>query len=560
MRRFILICFSSLLLIAILPCRAAEDVSALSQLSTEKLVELGQHADSDNNPEKALVYFTIAAKRYNPENSRDEKFQSMNAYIGKWYVYFFVYFDHVNAFEALSKAQEIADEIGHSSSRILLNYGCMYQTLAEQSEDRELLRKAWDFYLRSFETSGDSDANTANMAFSNLVQLATELNKVSELQPMLKSFLKKNASVKQKTPSFIFDSISYGIITRFDSKDYAGAIAELNSETLNRVVLEPGMRRYDIVRRINLAKAYILMSGKYDHALRIMLRAEEIADSMDMKDARLEVYKYLRDLYMQSGENSKSLDYQHKYLALKDTVLNYRSGAAISELTYLKKVNEVEHNLDELENKRMIQKRIIWGAVVFIVLVTMLLILLRRHNKRLRVLNETLYHKNILLMENEDSMRRQLEETARLREKESNPPARNATEKYSHSDLSDNEKEDIYLGIMNVLLNTPEVFSPDFSANRLAELTGYSYRHISQVINEKTGDNFNALINDIRIREACRGVRPGGKFARFTVEGIANAVGFRSRTSFIAAFKKFTGMTPSVYMKTAEQRAKTQTN
>lgn len=560
MKRFILICFSSLLLIAILPCRAAEDVSALSQLSTEKLVELGQHADSDNNPEKALVYFTIAAKRYNPENSRDEKFQSMNAYIGKWYVYFFVYFDHVNAFEALSKAQEIADEIGHSSSRILLNYGCMYQTLAEQSEDRELLRKAWDFYLRSFETSVDSDANTANMAFSNLVQLATELNKVSELQPMWKSFLKKNASVKQKTPSFIFDSISYGIITRFDSKDYAGAIAELNSEMLNRVVLEPGMRRYDIVRRINLAKAYILMTGKYDHALRIMLRAEEIADSMDMKDARLEVYKYLRDLYMQSGENSKSLDYQHKYLALKDTVLNYRSGAAISELTYLKKVNEVEHHLDELENKRMIQKRIIWSAVVFIVLVTMLLILLRRHNKRLRVLNETLYHKNILLMENEDSMRRQLEETTRLREKESNPPARNATEKYSHSDLSDNEKEDIYLGIMNVLLNTPEVFSPDFSANRLAELTGYSYRHISQVINEKTGDNFNALINDIRIREACRGVRPGGKFARFTVEGIANAVGFRSRTSFIAAFKKFTGMTPSVYMKTAEQRAKTQTN
>lgn len=541
--------------------RAAKDAYALNRLSTSELVKRGQQSVMGYDNEQALVYFTVAAKRYSPSLEKEEKHLVMDAEVGKWYVYFFTYFDHVNAFKALSRAQEIADEISHNSSRILLNYGCMYQTLAEQSGDTALLEKAWDYYLKAFNTGKgrDADPSTINQAFGNLVQVADQLGKVDELKPIWKTFIRNNRGARRYM-SFTFDSLFYGITLKMHAGDYAGAVADLNSELMNTVVANPDMRRYDIVRRINLAKALIGLTGRYDKAIACMLATEAIADSLGMKDARLEVYKYLRDIYSQAGQKENALEYQHKYLELKDTVLNYRSGAAISELTYLKKVEAVERDLDAMDHKRAMQTRIIWGAAGLIVLAAVLLWLLRRHNRRLRQLNATLYSHNRLLMEKEDATRRELEESVRRREQEAKAqpapaPAANA-EKYSRSDLTEAEKEDIYLNVMNVLLHSPEVFTPEFSSSRLAELTGYTYRHISQVINEKTGDNFNALVNDIRVKEACRGMQPGGRFARLTVEAVANAVGFRSRTSFIAAFKKFTGMTPSAYMKTAESNAK----
>lgn len=554
MRRLLLFCLL-LLLLGGRYVLAAEDVYALNRLSTSELVKRGQEAVEKSDNEQALVYFTVAAKRYAPGLDKQEKFQTMVANMGKWYIYFFEYFDHVNAFQALSTAQEIAGDIGHNYSRIMLSYGCMYQTLAEQSDDKSLLGKAWGYYLKSFliGLKNDSDMSSANMAFSNLVQLATELNRVDELKPLWKDFLRRNAGMRTSSPSFTFDSLFYGIILKLHSGDYAGAIAGLNSERMNRAVTVHSMRRYDIVRRINLAKAYIGMTGRYDEALECMLSAEAIADSVGMKDARLEVYKTLRDIYSQAGKKENALEYQHKYLELKDTVLNYRSGAAISELTYLKKVETVEHDLDEMDRKRAVQVRIIWGAAGLIVLAVVLLLLLRRHNRRLRQLNEVLYRNNSLLMEKEDATRRELEESVRRREQEAGADKQTSrAARYSGSDLSEADKDNIYLSVMDVLLHSPEVFTPEFSSSRLAELTGYTYRHISQVINEKTGDNFNALVNDIRVKAACRGMQPGGRFARLTVEAVANAVGFRSRTSFIAAFKKFTGMTPSAYMKTAE--------
>lgn len=533
----------------------SENVYILNRLSTDSLVRKGQSEVERSNNDEALVCFTIAAKRYSPDMDDDEKFQAMIANVGKWYVYFFEYYDHVNAFKALSTAHEISREIGRSDSRIMLDYGCMYQTLAEQSEDPKLLEQALDYYAKAFKIGleKDSDLATANMAFTNIVQVNAVLDRTEELAPLWESFIRANMKMKTVSPSFSFDSIFYGVIVKMHYNDFSGAISELDGLQMNSIVSRPGMGRYDIVRRINLAKSYIGLTGGFSQAIKCMQRAEEIADSVGMKDARLEVYKYLRDIYARSGQKEKSLEYQHKYLSLKDTVLNYRSGAAISELTYLQKVADVEKDLDQIEKKRKLQANVLWIAVAIIMLAAILIFLLRRHNRRLRILNETLYQNNILLMEKEETARKELEETARKKAAITESPQQNSA-KYQNSDLTDTEKDDIYLSVMNVLLNSPEVFEPDFSSARLAELTGYTYRHISQVINEKTGDNFNALVNDIRIKEACRGMQPGGRFANLTIEAICNSVGFRSRTSFVAAFKKFTGLTPSRYQKMASEK------
>lgn len=542
----------SIIAVTCLRVHGADNVDSLNKLSTEALVRKGQLAVDKYDNEEALVCFTIAAKRYSPDIEDNEKLQTMIANVGKWYIFFFEYYDHVNAFKAISTAHEISKEIGRSDSRIMLNYGCMYQTLAEQSEDTELMKKALDYYVKAFKTGlvKDSDMSAVNMAFSNLVQVCSILDRTDQLPSLWSSFMKRNQEMKTVSPAFSFDSLFYGVIMKMHRKDFAGAITELDGPQMNAIVTQEGMGRYDIVRRINLAKSYIGLTGTFTKAIECMVQAEAIADSVGMKDARLEVYKYLRDIYEESGQKDKSLEYQHKYLSLKDSVLNYRSGAAISELTYLKKVEDVEKNLDSIEHRRKLQARVIWIAGAIIILAAVFIFLLRRHNRSLRMLNETLYRNNLLLIEKEETARRDLEDA--LKEIDNtDAPVKPNTVKYQRSDLTEEEKDEIYLSIMNVMLNSKEVFEPNFSLARLVELTGHVYRHLSQVINEKSGDNFSALVNDIRIKEACRGMQSGGRFANLTIEAIANSVGFRSRTSFIAAFKKFTGLTPSKYQKMA---------
>lgn len=537
--------------------KGTDDVRILNKMPTDSLIDRGQKDVNNGNFEDALVCFTVAAKRYEPDLDKEEKRRTMVANVGKWYVYFFQYYDHVNAFKALSAAQEISREIGENNSRIYLNYGCMYQTLAEQSDDSGLLEKAFGYYKKAIiiGLKNDTDLSSVNMAFSNLVQISATLDKIDQLNVYREKVLKRNAELKVNSPTLSFNNIFYDVILKMRAKDYSGAIKELDGEKIRNIVRQEGMGRFDVVRLINLAKAHIGLDGNYPKAIEYLQRAELTADSVAMKDARLEVYKNMRDVYEDSGLKDKAMEYQYKYLALKDSVLNYRSGAAIGELTYLKKIENVEKSLDSIQKKKEMLTDIVWLAIALIAIAATSLWLLRRHNIRLRTLNETLYKNNLLLIEKEETTRNKLEEAVRQKSLSENDSERK-TARYHRSDLTDEEKEDIYLSVMNVLLNSHEVFESDFSSARLAELTGYTYRHISQVINEKTGDNFNALVNDTRVKEACRNMQPGGKFSNLTIEAIANSVGFRSRTSFIAAFKKFTGMTPSGYQKIAAEKSK----
>jgi AraC-like DNA-binding protein len=42
-------------------------------------------------------------------------------------------------------------------------------------------------------------------------------------------------------------------------------------------------------------------------------------------------------------------------------------------------------------------------------------------------------------------------------------------------------------------------------------------------------------------------------YGNFTIEAISSGVGFKSRTSFVTSFKRFTGLTPSEYQAQAKR-------
>lgn len=98
-----------------------------------------------------------------------------------------------------------------------------------------------------------------------------------------------------------------------------------------------------------------------------------------------------------------------------------------------------------------------------------------------------------------------------------------------------------------------KLFDPDFSVQALADAVNVKYKTISEVIHEKWGCNFNTFVNTRRIREASKRI-DSMKYDNLSMDAIMQGVGFRSRATFIAAFKKVTGLKPSEYQRIARER------
>ena len=89
------------------------------------------------------------------------------------------------------------------------------------------------------------------------------------------------------------------------------------------------------------------------------------------------------------------------------------------------------------------------------------------------------------------------------------------------------------------------------TARQIAEIIDEDPRAISAALAIETGDNFFALINQLRVREACRLLRDP-KFAEWSAEEIGLRSGFSSRQSFYTAFNLYVGVTPKKYRKQEE--------
>jgi AraC-like DNA-binding protein len=89
---------------------------------------------------------------------------------------------------------------------------------------------------------------------------------------------------------------------------------------------------------------------------------------------------------------------------------------------------------------------------------------------------------------------------------------------------------------------------PLLTLHQLAKGLGMSPYYLSLVINECLSQNFYDFINGYRIKLSLEMLNDP-KFKQKTILNILYACGFNSKSTFNAAFKKHTGVTPSVVRK-----------
>jgi AraC-like DNA-binding protein len=106
------------------------------------------------------------------------------------------------------------------------------------------------------------------------------------------------------------------------------------------------------------------------------------------------------------------------------------------------------------------------------------------------------------------------------------------------------------------LVNDKAFLKNGFSITDLSHAAGYPVHQISAFINNHLGMNFNEYVNRFRINYLLSQLEENKEWQNYTLEALAQKVGFNNRYTFINAFKKVTGSTPSAYLKSSDEKLK----
>lgn len=120
--------------------------------------------------------------------------------------------------------------------------------------------------------------------------------------------------------------------------------------------------------------------------------------------------------------------------------------------------------------------------------------------------------------------------------------------RYESSPLNTVQKDDFHHKLVDHMRSQKPYLDQELTISQLADQLQINSKYLSQVINEKQEQNFMDFINSHRIERA-KELLLSPAFQYYTIQAIAEEAGFRSKSAFYTAFKKFTGMTPVAFRK-----------
>jgi AraC-like DNA-binding protein len=120
--------------------------------------------------------------------------------------------------------------------------------------------------------------------------------------------------------------------------------------------------------------------------------------------------------------------------------------------------------------------------------------------------------------------------------------------RYKQSTLTEEQAENYLAKLLEFMKKEKPFLKDNLTAKELAHQVGISYRHLSQIINEKLQQNFFDFINRYRVEEAKK-LLAREKDKRNSILAIAYDAGFNSKTTFYTVFKKYEHRSPSQFIK-----------
>jgi len=525
-------------------------------ISTDELLKKAvAYMDDTLKRDSALVWFGVVANRYYDRGLTDEeRSKAIKAMNNLGYMYFYYYQDYVKSYSYLTKGLKCATENKFNTHfpYLYLNMGNLYAVNQDLSNNELIQDMTLEYYKKAFHASVSMhNYPMLCITVNNMLLQAYNDNLIDEVKAELDSFA--TMKIPRETDLLEYDRCLLRAIMSLRSQDYETALSECD-KAAKEVSTANTPERY-LGDALGLKAHALSLMGFHEEAKALFHKVEALAMKSDGKDFLLDVYRELGQFYRDAGEEQLSHQYRVKYLELKDSLLTDGRMKTVGEMRFLNKVNTANERAAEEQKLRMVQTAALRVAVGVIVVIAIMLLLLGLAYRRQRATNRCLYEKSLDALRREDterSLRRQLQEQASQTEsnEEGSPkPAQPHT-------MEEEESNQLMLRIEQVMENTDTICATDFSQKRLAELVECKYWIVSQVIKDKRGKNFNTLLNDYRISEACRRLNDIENNGKFTIEAIASSLGFKSRSNFTTVFKRITGIAPSEYLRIARESNK----
>ncbi|MBU1368485.1 MAG: tetratricopeptide repeat protein [Bacteroidetes bacterium] len=411
--------------------------------------------------------------------------------------------------------------------QVNINLGRLYRVTKDYNKS--------EFYLREALTYFESVKDTfyIGLACQNMFSLLAEMgNNESE---MMKAFARAMENYQAINYSYGIAELYHNLALYYEKN--SGDQNQIRNYYQKALKISQEAGTHSNSASVMLALARLAMeSGNYQQAEKLARESLHMSTKQHIPRERNHALKLLVKIYLALNEKEKGTEAFQEQIALSDSLFDSEKAKSFNELSILhdlKYKNQLIQNQQlEIDNNRLYStwlKSLLAAAVLAIIL---LLLFYRFRAKKLR----QQYELNLELM-NKDVY-------------QSVMPA------FEKSTENQGEQNDhigyIYQRILDFFATEKPYTDSGLSINAIAESLNTNQNYISRAINEHSGMNFYYFLNKYRIAEARKLIEENGAYG-FSLEQIMLKSGFRSRSVFIEAFKKFTGMTPGQFLKFARE-------
>ena len=334
----------------------------------------------------------------------------------------------------------------------------------------------------------------------------------------------------------------------FEKGDYKQALDWFQrSLTINKKL---GQNQSVAINLHNIGEVY-LKTRDFKKAKEYFEQGLLLAKSLNANPTIIEYLHSLSELYRISGNFKQSLTYHSLYSDLKDSVFKRENQLALADMKTKYDLGKKEQEIVLLNNENKFQKLkvgsykakltyLVVGLIIICVLSFFLILQYFHKNKAYNKLverskeyldYEDQYKKLILRPEVDDSGK---------------------GEEEPNQKSSDAKHIELVQALLVYFEDKKPYLKQDITQKDIAGYLNTNPKYISRAVNIAFNKNFNTFVNEYRIRLAMKYLANGVK-KQYSIEGISEKVGFKSKSAFNIAFKKMAGITPSFYIKSLKK-------
>lgn len=531
-------CVVAILLVAAIAFVCAGDYTGFFEkkrsVSLDELRKRGNELLFGGYPDSAMNYYALVHASYRKNMSSDDKRQVAAALNNAGYVSFHYLNDYPQAYSCLLRSKEIWDEIGnpHGTGNVYLNLGNIYANYGDVSSSTRQYARSIDISLKN------DDQQIYLLALLNLMIQAYMADDAESRRYLAAELARLDTVRLRPQPLLASIRLIANGIHLSSEKDVTGAASAFRN-AYDRIdnPLTPERFKSNILGMIS--DLYV-KNNFYSEAIAAAKEEIEYNRANGLLDLEGIGLANISEIYRKSGLKDSAEAYRLKSLEISDSLFNTRTYGTIRDLQANSDARFAAEQMLRLEQKRRMTLTITWivgiaGAICLILLVYSIV-----KSRKLRRSYEDIY-KHVSGSLNSNSPALIPAPHGGDHEVETEP------RKYKSSPLDDVDMDELASKILSIMENSEEIYSPDFSLDRLAAMTGSKSKHISQTLGEKTGRSFSSLLSCYRVRQACRILEDPEQASRLTLEAIALDLGYKSRSHFATVFKKEIGITPGEY-------------